>query len=116
MSSPSLRILGRLTSVVLLATAPLLHADTAASNWAMHCQKCHAGDGSGKTAYGEKMKVRDYRSPAVQASFTDQDAIAVLRGGAKDPAGKQLMVAYKDRLNDAELAALVNFLRSLQKR
>ena len=34
----------------------------------------------------------------------------------KKAPGKQLMVACKDRLNGAELAELVQYLRSLQKR
>lgn len=101
-----------LTVLVSLLVSGVCRAETTAANWAMHCAKCHASDGSGATPYGMRMHARNYRDPAVQATFTDEQAVDRLANGlVKD--GKPQMPAYMDRLSSAELKELVAFLRKL---
>lgn len=102
-------------SVALALLATAASAETTAANWALHCQKCHGADGSGKTPYGEKLAVRDYRTDAVQQSFTDEQALDAQRLGIKDSAGKLKMLPLADRLNEQEMRDLVAFVRKLRK-
>ena len=110
---PFRRLSSLLFALALLATAA--SAESTAANWALHCQKCHAADGSGKTPYGEKLGARDYRTDAIQQSFTDEQALEALRTGVKDAAGKLKMVPLNDRLTEQEMRDLVAYLRTLRK-
>ena len=66
---------------------------------------CHGKDGSGYTSM-EKLGVKDYTK---EQSFSDAEAANVIKNGT----GK--MKGYKDKLSDAEVNALVAYLRSLKK-
>lgn len=93
----------------LIGAASMASAADAAANWTKHCASCHAKDGSGSTVMGKKNKVGDYRDPAVQAKFTDAEAIEVITNG------KDKMKAYKDKLTPDEIKALVAYVRTLKK-
>ena len=51
------------------------------------CAVCHGEDGSGQTAKGKKLKMKDIRSPEVQKLTPAQWADAVLKGSGKDMDG-----------------------------
>jgi cytochrome c6 len=80
--------------------------------WDRHCKKCHGSDGKGQTRVGKKLKLGDYTDPAFQATFTDEEAIRITLEGVKDEAGKETMQPYKDDLNEAEVKALVDYIRA----
>ena len=77
-----------------------------AALWAQHCASCHGKDGSGSTAMGKKLGVKDYTK---EQSFSDAEAANVIKNG------KGKMKAYKDKLSDADVKALVAYVRSLKK-
>jgi len=81
--------------------------------WKKSCRKCHDQDGSGGTPAGKKLEVKDYRSPEVQASFTDEEAIKVIKEGSKTEDGKTKMDAFPD-FSDEEVTALVALVRSFE--
>jgi len=83
-------------------------------NWAKHCVKCHAKDGSGKTAMGKKLKVLDYTKAEDQKKFTDEEAIKITKEGKKD-GNRTLMKPYSEDLSDDEIKALVKLIREMQK-
>ena len=58
---------------------------------------------------GKKNNVGDYRDAAVQAKFTDAQAIAAITDG------KDKMKSFKDQLTPDEIKALVTYIRSLKK-
>lgn len=86
----------------------------AAANWGQHCASCHGKDGSGSTTMGKKLGVKDYRDAKVQAAFSDGEVESAIKSGVKE-GGKEKMKAYKDKLSDEDIKALVAYVRSLKK-
>jgi len=96
------------TTILIAAPAAFAAADGAAL-YKTKCASCHGGDGSGQTTVGKSMKLRDLRSAEVQKQ-TDQE----LYKWTADGKGK--MPAYKGKLTDAEINALVAQLRAMAKK
>ncbi len=63
---------------------------------------------------GKKLSVKDYRDAKVQAAFSDAEAEKAIVEGVKTN-GKQSMKPFKDKLSDADIKALVAYIRSLKK-
>jgi cytochrome c553 len=95
------------------ASLNCLAAD-AKENWEKTCAKCHGPDGKGQTKMGQKLGIRDYTDPKVQADLKDEDAIKAIKEGVKDKEGKILMKAVEG-LSDDEIKALVAHVRSFKK-
>ncbi len=96
---------------ILTTSAPRTTADAsdeAAALYKAKCVGCHAADGSGNTAAGKAMKVRDLSSAEVQA-MTDEQLYEVI---AK---GKGKMPGYEKSLGADKCKALVGFVRTLKK-
>ena len=101
--------------VISLAGAALAaYAADAAANWTEHCAKCHGADGKGQTKMGKKLGLRDLSEAAVQAKFTDEQALKAMKSGLTDDKGKITMKAIEG-LSDDELKALVAHVRTLKK-
>jgi Cytochrome c. len=99
--------------VIIFCTSAAFAAD-AAANWSQHCASCHGKDGSGSTMMGKKLGVKDYRDAKVQAAFSDADVASAIKGGVKE-SGKEKMKPFGDKLSDADIKALVAYVRSLKK-
>jgi mono/diheme cytochrome c family protein len=95
-----------LIAMLILVAAPLAFAADGAAIYKAKCASCHGADGSGQTAVGKSMKLRDLRSPEVQKQ-TDQDLVKITADG------KGKMPAYKGKLADDEIKALVAYMRSI---
>jgi len=93
---------------VVLAAGNAFAAD-AAENWGKYCASCHGKDGTGNTAMGKKSGVENYTDSKAQAKFTDKDAINAIKEG------KGKMKAFKDKLTDEEIKALVAHIRAFKK-
>ena len=99
----------RTVSVILamtLAFSGVAFGADAAALWGQHCASCHGKDGSGNTAMGKKLGVKDYTKAQ---GFSDAEATNVIKNG------KGKMKAYKGKLSDADVKALVAYVRSLKK-
>jgi len=92
-------------AIVLASSGAAFGADAAAL-WSQHCASCHGKDGSGNTTMGKKLGVKDYSK---DQGFSDAEATNVIKNGQ----GK--MKGYKDKLSDANVKALVAYVRSLKK-
>ena len=90
---------------IVMASGAAFGADASAL-WGQHCASCHGKDGSGNTAMGKKLGVKDYTK---EQSFSDAEAANVIKSG------KGKMKAYKDKLSDADVKALVAYVRGLKK-
>jgi cytochrome c6 len=104
----------RVLSVIVIVLVSLFlpmaaFADDGAATYKAKCASCHAADGSGATAMGKSMKLRDLRSPEVQKQ-TDKELFTVTADG------KGKMPAYKAKLSEADINALVAHIRSLAKK
>ena len=96
------------TSVILaiiVASSGAAFGADAGALWAQHCASCHGKDGSGSTAMGKKLGLKDYSK---DQGFSDAEAANVIKNG------KGKMKAYK-QLSDADVKALVAYVRSLKK-
>jgi mono/diheme cytochrome c family protein len=99
----------RTTSVILammLASSGAAFAADASALWAQHCAACHGKDGSGNTAMGKKLGVKDYTK---SQSFSDAEAANIIKNG------KGKMKGFGSKLSDADVKALVAYVRSLKK-
>lgn len=84
-----------------------LHAQSAEDNFNKKCAVCHAKDGSGNTAKGKKVHVKD-----VHENMKDSEAemIKVATDGKGDD-----MDSYKTEFTPDQIKALVDYYRSLGK-
>ena len=92
-------------AVVLASSGAAFGADAAAL-WAQHCASCHGKDGTGTTVMGKKLGLKDYTK---DQGFSDAEATNVIKNG------KGKMKGYKGKLSDADVKALVAYVRSLKK-
>ncbi|MEM2591097.1 MAG: c-type cytochrome [Thermofilaceae archaeon] len=72
--------------------------------YAANCALCHGNDGRGGA---NPVPVPDFTSPAWQKERTDQELIEVISNG------KGLMPAWKGKLTESQIKALVAFIRKL---
>lgn len=97
----------RLTLLLLFVPALALAGDVAPT-FNQNCAPCHGKDGSANTPAGKSTKAKDLRSPEVQKK-TDEELATQIRNG-KGP-----MPAFKARLKESEVSALVAYIRALAK-
>src|SRR5262245_51796409 len=93
-------------ATIIVASARISLAEDAAANWSKLCASCHGKDGSGNTAMGKKLGVQDYSKAQ---GFSDAEAVDVIKNG------RGRMKGYEDKLSDADVKALVAYIRSLNK-
>lgn len=101
--------------VAALAILPVsLVAADASENWTGHCAKCHGPDGKGKTKMGTKLKIRDLTDPEIQKQLNDDQTFVAIKDGIMDEKGGKLnMPAFKEKLSDEEITAMVSHVRSM---
>ncbi len=97
-----------------VAFAVSAFAADAAANWTDHCAKCHGATGKGDTKMGKKLSIADLTDSAVQAKFTDEEAVKAMKEGVKDKSGKVAMKPIEG-LSEADMKALAGYVRSLKK-
>jgi mono/diheme cytochrome c family protein len=95
-----------LVITVIITSAGISFGADASATWNANCASCHGKDGSGNTMMGKKLAVKDYSK---EQSFSDAEATNVIKNG------KGKMKGYKDKLSDADVKALVAYVRSLKK-
>jgi mono/diheme cytochrome c family protein len=71
------------------------------------CAMCHGADGSASTGMGKTMALKPLSSPEVQG-LSDADLTALITNG------KGKMPAYKGKLSDADISAVVKYVRTLK--
>ena len=92
----------------LLLPAVGARAD-AEANYKAKCAGCHGPDGTGSTAAGKAMKVRDFHDPEVQKE-TDAELTDIITNG------KNKMPKYGDKLKDTEIRELAAYVHTLGKK
>jgi mono/diheme cytochrome c family protein len=110
-------------SISLLAAAVTLAAQQARAEdapaggamdvpalWKKNCASCHGEDGKGETKAGKTKKVKDLTNPEVRAKFDREKMIKSTKEGIKGDDGKERMKPYAEKLSDAEIAALTDYI------
>lgn len=93
---------------------PAAVAADAKANWDDHCAKCHGATGKADSKMGQKLKLKDYSDPKVQAALTDEQLLEATLKGVKAPDGKERMKGYSDKLSEDEAKAIVQLIRSFK--
>lgn len=63
---------------------------------------------------GKKLGVKDYQDAKVQAAFSDAEAARAIKEGVKTN-GKETMKPFGSKLSDADIEALVTYIRAFKK-
>lgn len=92
-----------------LLSSPARAQDDAAALYKSKCAACHGADGTGNTAVGKSMKIRDFHSPDVQKQ-TDAELTAMITDG------KGAMPSYKGKLTDPQIKEMVGYIRAMGKK
>jgi len=96
----------------------------AASSYADTCAKCHgpAGKGDGpkaaelKDKEGKPISVGDLSDCAKMAKLSDADMFKELKEGGAAVGKSKIMIDYGDAMEEAEIKALVAYVRTLCKK
>jgi cytochrome c6 len=83
-------------------------AQSGADTYKAKCAMCHSADGSGSTPAGKSMGAIPFSSP-ILIKASDADLIAATTNG------KGKMPSYKSQLTQPQIAAVITYLRTLQK-
>lgn len=94
-------------------SALIAHAGDAKEIFDSQCAKCHGADGKGQTKMGQKLGVKDYSDPKVQAELKDDEAFKAIKEGLKKD-DKTVMKAAEG-LSDDDIKALVAHMRSFKQ-
>lgn len=100
-------------TAILAAGVPAAIAADAKANWDEHCAKCHGAAGKGDTKMGQRLKVKDYSNPQVQAALKDDEMVKATLEGVKVD-GKERMKGYAGTLSPDDAKALVALIRSFK--
>ena len=78
--------------------------------WKKNCASCHGEDGKGETKAGKTKKVKNLTDPEVRAKFDREKMIKTTKEGIKGDDGKERMKPYAEKLSDAEIGTLVDYI------
>ena len=87
---------------------PAMAQDTGAEIYKSKCARCHGDDGKSHTFEGRMTKAAVLTDPKV-AAMPDADLIAVVKNG------KKKMPSFAKKLTDDQIAAVVAYVRTLEK-
>ena len=95
---------------LMLALAGFATADDAAGKaiFTSHCAICHGPNGDGNSPIGKTLNVPGFRSAQAQ-KLTESEVKAIVTSG------KNKMPAFKDKLTDAQIDQVVDYVRHLGK-
>jgi cytochrome c553 len=101
-------------AIALSTAAAALHAEEAKVNFEAKCAGCHGKEGKGDTTMGKRMGTRDFTDAKVQATLKEEACFKAIKEGLKKD-DKVLMRPFAEKLTDAEIKALVAYVRGLAK-
>ncbi len=107
--------------VAALGLAPLLvvafvtAAPSAPDNYKKHCNVCHGADGKSQTRLGRKSGAKDLSDAAAMAKLSDGDVFKTIKDGRTNAKCEEKMEPFGDDLSEAEITALVAYVRTLAK-
>jgi len=96
-----------MAALVALSAGALFAQGDAEANFNKKCAVCHAKDGSGSTAKGKSLHVKDVRETVKTAD--EAAMIKIVTDGKGD------MDSFKDQFSPDEIKALVAYYRGLAK-
>ena len=108
-------IVSSICTFILASLPTFANAGTGEELFLKHCKACHGADGKAQTPMGKRLQIRDYTKAEVQAEFTDEQIIKVIKEGIVDDKGKKVMLPFDKKMTAEEIAEVVAFVRSLKQ-
>src|ERR1044071_9741048 len=103
-----------LIAITALAASVLtVSAADVKETWEKNCAKCHGTDGKGDTKMGKKLDIKDLTDAKVQGALKDEEMLKAIKEGVKD--GEKTKMKAAEGLNDADMQALVKYVRAFKK-
>jgi mono/diheme cytochrome c family protein len=102
-------------ALAMVAATASAAAPTAEENYKKHCSKCHGPDGKAQTRLGKKSGAKDLTDKQGAAKLSDDEVFRTIKLGRKDKNGDEKMDAFGSDLSDAEITALVAYVRNFAK-
>lgn len=98
-------------TILFSGSSSLVNASTqdVATTFRAKCASCHGLDGSGRTATGKKLQVRDLRAAEVQKQTDAQIQTMISKGKGKMP-------GYEKSLGADQVKQLLAYTRQLAKK
>jgi cytochrome c6 len=88
--------------------APAFAQTGGADIYKAKCAMCHGADGLGSTPAGKALKAASFKDPAI-VKAPDTELIGIVTKG------KSKMPSYAGKLTDAQIKAVIGYIRTLQK-
>jgi mono/diheme cytochrome c family protein len=108
------RIAAGVIAFFVMSCAVLSADNSGYDIYALMCVSCHGKDGAGKTPAGQRFKLQDLRSPAVQ-DLSDTELYDAIATGTSTKS-KEYPHAFLARgLTKAEIRSVVAYVRTLKK-
>lgn len=104
-------IIPRLLVFAFLAAGTAAQAAPAADLFGDFCASCHGADGHARTPAGRKVGAKDL----TESKLSDSEISQQITNGKKNERGVEKMPAFKDKLSATDIAALVQYVKSLRK-
>jgi len=105
-----LRNRAKVMALALLAGGAMCWAQSGGeATYKAKCQMCHGATGEAETPAGKAMKVKPFSDP-VLVKMSDATIVNLTKNGS----GK--MPAFKDKLTDAQIKEVVQYIHELQKK
>ena len=102
-------LLGALCPAFLAARSLPAAPATPAQNYSKQCASCHGKDGRAKTLKGKLKHARNLTDAEWQQKVSDERIFNSIMNG------KGKMPAYSKKLSEADIDALVTYVRGLKK-
>ena len=105
-------------ATLLVAFWPALAAaaeSAARDTYKKNCVDCHGADGRSQTRLGKKSGAKNLTDKSSVGKLTDEEVFATIKTGRKNAKGEEKMEAFGDRLSDAQITALVAYVRAFVK-
>ena len=104
---PNLKIFA-LICFAISSTTPSFGQDSGADVFKAKCQVCHGADGLGATPIGKSLGIVSFKDPTV-VKLSNTAMAGVIKSG------KNKMPSFEGKLTDAQIGAVVTYIRTLQK-
>ncbi len=106
-----------LVSLALLFSLDTASADDAAKSYATYCAMCHGAEGLGDGVAGAALPVKpaNFADPKFWEGKTDEGLKKVIKEGGAASGMSPLMAPWGAVLNDAQIDAMVVYLKTLKK-
>ncbi|MGZ6143589.1 MAG: c-type cytochrome [Myxococcales bacterium] len=102
-----------LIALMLIGAAARAEVDAKiVRTWKAKCASCHGADGKADTETGKKAKIPDFSKADWQKAKTDAQIKSAIEDGSKREGAE--MEPYKDKLNAAQIDALVKYIRTFK--